>query len=779
MTRQNPPPDLPFAPTRSKPLSLWNPLDYLLLLYWVFYFPQAIRWYVETFSDLEWNTNAWLAIRQDKIQWRLAGMGLLLALSVPFAIAYLLQQFGISITMLDVAFGVAGGVATIGAILRLDTAFSGGLISFLAPPSSALYWQRTSPLPLPSLQHNIGAELDRSWAAGIHTSEGVLRYTLQYVPVIGAFQTTLNNFPTGLLITKVGEWCNRELWDWGVVRFQSASLQYTLAEQFWNVFFIIPRVWRPQPKAELRYDTPVRAACAAFWLLHKRRTDEAAQGFAHVRVLRHGEELYQNTLALAEAEAVSTIIDIARWNAPPVPADELLRPELRAVFDILTRVAADAQRIDKSRSSNQRNLALNRANGNLTDLLAQADGWPTPERPILVDIITNWREVLLQKSSAVAATVVRERVESPYTVGAWVAGTKLVGREDMFKHIEQIWGKPGQRDSLVIFGQRRVGKTSIVRNLQTFCNFGADTGVAVLNIQSVDWPHGLGDLCFRIAFELWKATPNGLAEPEFEQFAQRPLVTLRGVLEDIHLAHPTRRYVLILDEYEELEAHLPAELGAEFVRMLRGWTQDYPWFVVGLVGLHTLEERSADFFAPIFAWRTLRVGLMNRDAVADILQIESDDFPLEYDLDSITRITELTGGQPLLVQLIGDSLVERFNDQLRSSYQKPRSMFTVSDVEAVIKDNPQFDADSAQYFRGVWRQASEQPSGQIAILQALAPHVAGLPQAALQAASGLDAATFVAAITALASHEVVKCTDGVCRYSVELLRRWVAAGRIA
>ena len=47
-------PKLDLAPKRKKPLSLWNPLDYVLLLYWAFFFPQAIRWYVETFGKLEY-----------------------------------------------------------------------------------------------------------------------------------------------------------------------------------------------------------------------------------------------------------------------------------------------------------------------------------------------------------------------------------------------------------------------------------------------------------------------------------------------------------------------------------------------------------------------------------------------------------------------------------------------------------------------------------------------------------------------------------------------------
>ncbi len=44
-------PKLNLAPRLSRPLSLLNPLDYLRLLYWSFFFPQALRWYVDHFCD--------------------------------------------------------------------------------------------------------------------------------------------------------------------------------------------------------------------------------------------------------------------------------------------------------------------------------------------------------------------------------------------------------------------------------------------------------------------------------------------------------------------------------------------------------------------------------------------------------------------------------------------------------------------------------------------------------------------------------------------------------
>ncbi len=91
------PAPLPYAPQRSKPLALWNPLDYLVLLYWVFYFPQALRWYVETFGQLQGETNGWQAVRQDSIQRHLAIQGILLTGVVPFALCALLHWHGLPV----------------------------------------------------------------------------------------------------------------------------------------------------------------------------------------------------------------------------------------------------------------------------------------------------------------------------------------------------------------------------------------------------------------------------------------------------------------------------------------------------------------------------------------------------------------------------------------------------------------------------------------------------------------------------------------------------------
>ncbi|MBC7334709.1 MAG: ATP-binding protein, partial [Clostridia bacterium] len=84
-------PRLDLAPKLKRPLQPWNPLDYLRLLYWVFFFPQALRWYVETFADPKHQEatgrDLLPALREDPVQRNLALMGLLLILLTPLLLA--------------------------------------------------------------------------------------------------------------------------------------------------------------------------------------------------------------------------------------------------------------------------------------------------------------------------------------------------------------------------------------------------------------------------------------------------------------------------------------------------------------------------------------------------------------------------------------------------------------------------------------------------------------------------------------------------------------------
>lgn len=696
------------------------------------------------------------------------------------------------------AFGVAFAVACAAIIPRLDAALLGTLPALFSPLAPlAIRLQRASVLPIPRLRRRLKERLEQNWIEGLCECEGLLRYSLQFFPVTAALEEALASTPEDHLLPRVAYWCSMDPFDWRAVFFQSASLHSGRLRESWDAFWIIPRRWRPHIVIEPRYDTPARAACAGFWHLHEGAAQEATAAFERVRDLPHGEELYANAKAFAAALDCRSLEQIADWRPPERPPGELLRPDVRGALEDLGTIARDIALVQRSRSVRQRSSALNRASGALRGLWTEREmeartpqqgerasgdapsspsvrltDWPEPERGLIDRIAREWLEIVLRSAGAVGTLEVREPVASPYIAGASVPAERIAGRRDIFNQITAAWAKPGKRDSLVIYGHRRMGKTSIARNLLHFCRFGSDTGLAFLNLQAVDWSQGLADLCYAIAFELWKALPTELAEPLPVDFDEHPLAKLRGMLACLDRQAGRDRYILVLDEYELIDQKLAQTAADEFIALLRGLTQQYPWLVMALVGLHTLQERAASFYQAIFAWRGIRVGLMDRDSFADMLQVEHEDFPLEYSLEGVERAYVLTGGQPFLGQLLGDSLVRRFNGQLRHELERPSPTFSVEDVDAVVAE-AQFYRDGNAYFDGIWAQAGEVSADQHAVLKALCGYEEGLEGKRLrELCSGLTPIAFDAALDALARHDVLTTSNDHYRYSVELMRRW-------
>jgi len=109
-------PRLDLAPQLKRPLSLWNPLDYLRLLYWVFFFPQALRWYVENYGEGEgfaeqttWKSKLGF-LREHPNQLKLWFQGLILAVCVPYLFCVLLLLTNSMIDWFPVAGAVVGAV---------------------------------------------------------------------------------------------------------------------------------------------------------------------------------------------------------------------------------------------------------------------------------------------------------------------------------------------------------------------------------------------------------------------------------------------------------------------------------------------------------------------------------------------------------------------------------------------------------------------------------------------------------------------------------------------
>ncbi|NER08377.1 MAG: AAA family ATPase, partial [Okeania sp. SIO3C4] len=337
--------------------------------------------------------------------------------------------------------------------------------------------------------------------------------------------------------------------------------------------------------------------------------------------------------------------------------------------------------------------------------------------------------------------------------------------------LEELWVMSSQLQSVVLYGHRRMGKTSILRNFAN-CS-GSDIQVVYVNLQNLAAiSQGMGEVFLAIGDEISVAL--NFPPPDTDELLRLPQRTFKLYLKQAIQKLENKCLIIALDEFEEIENLINAQqLPPNFMAVLRGFVQMSPKIAFAFAGLHTLEEMTEDYFQPFFASVIpIRIGFLNRATTSQLLANPNPDFLLTYEPEAMDRIYDLTFGQPYLVQLLGFLLVRRYNDQMFEQGRPRESVFTVADVEAVIRQNELFQ-NGRYYFTGVWGQAAQDAPGQQDILRGLADYPEGCSRATIQEITGLEESILNDALETLARHDVIIETEGNLRFAVELFRRWV------
>lgn len=830
-------PKLDLAPKLNRPLSLWNPLDYLRLLYWCFFFPQALRWYVERFGKADYPESErnergfWKLLRADPMQRNLLFQGLVVAVLTPIALAALAlaQSMGKpidrSVVWAVVAVGIAGCmpvvVAFVVAFIFADSAEGSigsgvvfniafglaftlafnialgpafdmtgvGGVAFFVATNVGFVWRlpdyvltcllqrrdhiyplsRVTLLPLPGLHRQLLSWLQHNPTVGIANAKELLAYSMQHIPVVQAVNDWLAEISPAELLHAVDALV-AEPFNWDIVYYGSAPL-------------IGPRT---PLELKLRLDTPAHAACAGYWYLHRRlywRDKKAIPAFEQVRHLPNGETLYQSVVAIYSAKDAEDLQAIAAWEQTThwltALTEAPLRPRVIATLQRLRAVALEAHVAAESASKLNRTTALGRAVGALTALMDDVEQTcPYPEWPLIKETAQRWREILAKAGGEAGQQAITQPVPNPFVVGNPVTGGVFVGREEIFARLEELWGSDAAQvvPSVVLFGHRRMGKSSILQNLSHH-RFGVNTVLAAFTMQRAGRLAHTGELLGAFALTIHDAVvASGLTlpEPNLTDYASNGYATFNQFLRAVKRGLNGRRVILTIDEFELIErAIAEGHLDAEVLAFLRGVIHSEPWFVLALAGLHTLEEMTADYWNPLFASVTpVRVSFLSPGASAQLLANPTDDFPLDVTRAVADRVYALVRGQPYLTQLIGHTLVRLYNQSVFEEAQPRAPRFTSEDVDEVVSQ-VEFYEQGSYYFTGVWQQAESTPPGQVALLRALAAADEPQPASELITRAALDEAVGPAALTALVRHDVLTHSSAKYDFSVPLMRRWL------
>ncbi len=449
-------------------------------------------------------------------------------------------------------------------------------------------------------------------------------------------------------------------------------------------------------------------------------------------------------------------------------ADPLLRD--------FSHISQDAQAALNQGTAYHQRLALSAINDRLGSLARELSASGSAHAPRFYAIAVQWQQLVAGRLNQLAEAIEQsQEIDNPYVVGVPLTAQQeiFVGRADIVARIEQLL-LDQRHPPLLLYGQRRMGKTSLLRNLgrllpKTIVPLFVDGQRVALAGDYADFLHNLAREMSRSArqqrqLNLPPLNRQALAASPFTRFNEW-LDQAEQTLD----AHGFNIALLALDEFEMLDSALAKGRFDEtdVLSLLRHMIQHRPHFKVMLAGSHTLDElnRWAGYLINV---QVIKIGYLDMAEAAQLIEHPIKNFALRYRPEASRRAQQLTRGHPALVQLLCYELVTLKNEQDAHL----RRLAEVSDVEAAAA---RALASGSFFFTDIAQNQVDEMGSALLRFMATCGEGAVVSKESLQTHGGQTPAEFDQTVQRLLQRDLIEAADGGYRFQVELIRRWFAS----
>jgi hypothetical protein len=507
-------------------------------------------------------------------------------------------------------------------------------------------------------------------------------------------------------------------------------------------------------------------------MTHNLAEGEAAMDYLSLSHQRWAAQAAQVELDARQLEMCTNVVTLSQVHHH-LAAGELAGP-ISALLRSFSRLSQDVESAQRQESAYNQRLALNavedRLDGLLRELTRSDEQYAARFRPIAAD----WRRVVASRRQTLAEEAeLRQEIDSPYIIGVPLTEQQeiFIGRSEISAKIEQLL-LDRRQPALLLYGQRRVGKTSLLNNLgrllpSTIVPLFVDLqGPASRAHDDVGFLYNMARAVRRSA-----QRQRNLVLPELTRpmLAIDPFTQFEEWLDDLEIALAENMALLMLDEFEVLENALAKGRFDEeaVLGMLRHLIQHRPRFKVLLSGSHTLDEfqRLSSYLINV---QVVRIGYLSEDEARQLIEFPVKDFALRYEPAAAQRVIDLTRGHPFLVQLLCAEIVALKNEQLPAVRRSARLIDVEEAVPKALDHGSFFFADVKQ------NQVDESGAALLRTLAFLAEETAAVSRENLvdSVAAFLPSTELTPVLTRLRQRELVEQQNGAFRFQVELIRRW-------
>jgi hypothetical protein len=446
---------------------------------------------------------------------------------------------------------------------------------------------------------------------------------------------------------------------------------------------------------------------------------------------------------------------------------------LQRTVTLINEVSQDAEAATRASDGPGWQLNLRRAQANLEaleDTLARMDRRMAGR---LSPIVRSWEKAVEQALKDVPRDAGPVLIKNLYIFGTPIPPEQegvFVGREDLFAKIRENLDAT-HKPTLVLHGQRRTGKTSVLLQLPN--RLPADHIPVYVDLQATAPVDGLNRFLYTLAREAVRQADDkrrmALPPVDMEDFDRRGTHAFYEWLDLTHQRLDGRLLLFTLDEFEKIEQAIDqGRMEVAVLDVLRHLIQHHStWLVLLFAGVRMLEEMGRDWHSYFISVRPLHVSYLDRDAARKLVLLPATRYPIHYEEQAVEAMLRATRAQSFLVQAVGFELIQYLNSEPRR-LAGPFGWVTLADVRkaidlAVVSASP--------YFADLWESSSDPERiilANLAYSQNVWTRVEDLSDAVDMAPR-----TLYEAVRHLRRRELIEGGERGYRFQVPMVRQWI------